>query len=496
MIGVTGQSQQLQQKQQSHHEAQHRSSHNNQSNQHHNQPHHQHLVNHRQSNANQKHNADDDYLEDHGMRIGHNYQAEIPQFIAYAPAPEYYEDEKAIRVWSPHNKIPDHILDEFIGKAKDKFFYNMEQALGMLSWHKFDLNRAYADLANFVPYPNEWSVEDKVLFEQAYQFHEKQFNKIKQMLPDKPMASLINYYYMWKKTRTRASLMERQTRRFAASKKNAGTNENSDEGSAEEDDVEEDGVKAETKEAEPEATDDMGCPCCRHLEEPRTVCCLCQEELRNHGKNTSVIIDAIFDYLCENCYLAWKISGDKIQSSPESGDCFYSPCGDNRSVRQILFTYSDVVNLIEGSAEQGDLMLKILDSRIQDRRREIQSKKQTLSQINEKIQPIAEQIGDLNMDEFKDILPEYKPTKDWNAAEAQLVVQGIRRYGTDFNAISDVVRTKSPQSISLFWTTQSERLGLKVLVDEYERTAGGSAMQKKPSTAEDQPNDSDLGQQT
>ncbi len=45
----------------------------------------------------------------------------------------------------------------------------MVQALGMLFWHKHDLDRATQDLANFTPFPDEWSVEDKVLFEQAFQ---------------------------------------------------------------------------------------------------------------------------------------------------------------------------------------------------------------------------------------------------------------------------------------------------------------------------------------
>lgn len=73
-------------------------------------------------------------------------------------------------------------MDEYISIAKEKYNYNMEQALGMLCWHKFDLSAAKSDLPNFTPYPDEWSVEDKVLFEQAYQFHDKQFNKIKQMV--------------------------------------------------------------------------------------------------------------------------------------------------------------------------------------------------------------------------------------------------------------------------------------------------------------------------
>jgi len=73
-------------------------------------------------------------------------------------------------------------VDEFIQIAKEKYNYSTEQALGMLCWHKFNLEPALADLPNFAPLPDEWSVEDKVLFEQAFQFHDKHFHKIKQMV--------------------------------------------------------------------------------------------------------------------------------------------------------------------------------------------------------------------------------------------------------------------------------------------------------------------------
>lgn len=52
----------------------------------------------------------------------------------------------------------------------------------MLFWHKHDLERALADLPNFTPFPDEWTVEDKVLFEQAFQCHGKFFNRIRQMV--------------------------------------------------------------------------------------------------------------------------------------------------------------------------------------------------------------------------------------------------------------------------------------------------------------------------
>ena len=86
----------------------------------------------------------------------------------------------------------------------------------MLFWHKHDLEKAMIDLSNFTPFPDEWTVEDKVLFEQAFQFHGKSFVRIRQMLPDKSIAALVRYYYSWKKTKARSSLMDRQVRRMAA----------------------------------------------------------------------------------------------------------------------------------------------------------------------------------------------------------------------------------------------------------------------------------------
>ncbi len=48
------------------------------------------------------------------------------------------------------------------------------------------------------------------------QFHGKSFHRIRQMLPDKSIATLVKYYYSWKKTRTRTSLMDRQARKLQA----------------------------------------------------------------------------------------------------------------------------------------------------------------------------------------------------------------------------------------------------------------------------------------
>lgn len=173
------------------------------------------------SNGGQASESSEDEREGR-IRVGRDYQAVPPPYIPVSERRPEQCAERALLVWSPSSHIVNQKLDEFIQVAKEKYGYNSEQALGMLFWHKHDLDRALQDLANFTPFPDEWSVEDKVLFEQAFQFHGKSFHRIRQMLPDKSIAALVKYYYSWKKTRTRTSLMDRQARKLAVVREDGG----------------------------------------------------------------------------------------------------------------------------------------------------------------------------------------------------------------------------------------------------------------------------------
>ncbi|KAB0404122.1 hypothetical protein E2I00_008875, partial [Balaenoptera physalus] len=102
--------------------------------------------------------------------------------LSESPARYSNKELKGMLVWSPNHCVSDAKLDKYIAMAKEKHGYNIEQALGMLLWHKHDVEKSLADLANFTPFPDEWTVEDKVLFEQAFGFHGKCFQRIQQML--------------------------------------------------------------------------------------------------------------------------------------------------------------------------------------------------------------------------------------------------------------------------------------------------------------------------
>ncbi|XP_035804090.2 REST corepressor 2 isoform X3 [Amphiprion ocellaris] len=174
--------------------------------------------------------SDEEHAHDSMIRVGGDYQAQIPEFKPDSPTRYNEKDQRSMLVWCPNSQLSDAMLDEYILMAKEKHGYNMEQALGMLLWHKHDVERSLADLANFTPFPDEWTVEDKVLFEQAFSFHGKSFHRIQQMLPDKMISSLVKYYYSWKKTRTRTSVMDRQARRLVSKREKDDSNDEVEEG--------------------------------------------------------------------------------------------------------------------------------------------------------------------------------------------------------------------------------------------------------------------------
>ncbi|XP_061599820.1 REST corepressor 1 isoform X2 [Cololabis saira] len=148
-----------------------------------------------------------------GMRVGPQYQAVVPDYDPEVAKAAQLRDNLGMLVWIPSSSLNRTQLEEYVALAKEKHGYNMEQALGMLFWHKHNVEKSLADLPNFTPFPDEWTVEDRVLFEQAFSFHGKSFHRIQQMLPDKSMASLVRFYYSWKKSRSKTSLMDRQTRK-------------------------------------------------------------------------------------------------------------------------------------------------------------------------------------------------------------------------------------------------------------------------------------------
>ncbi|KAM9069882.1 REST corepressor 1 [Sarcophilus harrisii] len=361
-----------------------------------------------------------------GMRVGPQYQAVVPDFDPAKISRRSQERENlGMLVWSPNQNLSEAKLDEYIAIAKEKHGYNMEQALGMLFWHKHNIEKSLADLPNFTPFPDEWTVEDKVLFEQAFSFHGKTFHRIQQMLPDKSIASLVKFYYSWKKTRTKTSVMDRHARK----------------------------QKREREESEDE------------LEE-------------TNGNNP---IDIEVDQNKES-----KKEVPPTETIPQIKKEKHSTQAKNRAKRKPpkgMFLSQEDVEAVSANATAATTVLRQLDMELVSIKRQIQNIKQTNSALKEKLDGGIEQYR----------LPEViqKFNARWTTEEQLLAVQAIRKYGRDFQAISDVIGNKSVVQVKNFFVNYRRRFNIDEVLQEWEAEHGkeetnGTSTQK-PIKSPDNP---------
>ncbi|XP_057199147.1 REST corepressor 3 isoform X3 [Triplophysa rosa] len=374
--------------------------------------------------------SDDEH--DVGMRVGSDYQANIPDFD---PGSTKYTDKDSggMLVWSPYHTIVDSKLDEYIAIAKEKHGYNVEQALGMLFWHKHNIEKSLADLPNFTPFPDEWTVEDKVLFEQAFSFHGKSFHRIQQMLPDKSISSLVKYYYSWKKTRSRTSLMDRQARKLAnRSNQDDSEQEMEDATPIETNDSDYDPTKEAKKESH---------------SEPQTLSCKIGVGRRDHQT------------------LQHRHHSQRSKCRPPKG---------------MYLTQEDVV-AISCSSSAANSVLRQLDMELVSLKRQVQNAKQLNSGLKQKIE---DGINEYRLSECTQ-----KVNARWTTDEQLLAVQGVRKYGKDFQAIADVIGNKTVGQVKNFFVNYRRRFNLDEVLQEWEAEQG-SANGERVTCAEDGKNSS------
>ncbi|KAF3836932.1 hypothetical protein F7725_004396 [Dissostichus mawsoni] len=361
--------------------------------------------------------SDEEHAHDSMIRVGGDYQAQIPEFKPDSPNRYNAKDHRSMLVWCPSVMLSDAMLDEYILMAKEKHGYSMEQALGMLLWHKHDVERSLADLANFTPFPDEWTVEDKVLFEQAFSFHGKSFHRIQQMLPDKLIASLVKYYYSWKKTRTRTSVMDRAARRLVTKREKEDSND-------------------EVEEADPGSDSDF---------EIDT-----KKEAVKQNPNNSHADKAAASRLGllkkENLGAQYRHHPLRARRRPPKG--MYLEQEDIMSVSASHNAGADhtAAGHTAGVAQETGM----------DR---VQSIKQNNSCLK---QGLNEGVANLKPSETAP-----KMNSRWTTEEQLLAVQAIRRYGKDFTAIAEVIGTKTPAQVSSFFVSYRRRFNLDEVLREW-----------------------------
>ncbi|XP_036404515.1 REST corepressor 2 [Megalops cyprinoides] len=387
------------------------------------------------TNGNRQHSeeesSEDEHSHDSMIRVGGEYQAQIPEFKPDSPARYSEKDHKGMLVWSPNILVSDAKLDEYILMAKEKHGYNMEQALGMLLWHKHDVEKALADLANFTPFPEDWSVEDKVLFEQAFSFHGKSFHRIQQMLPDKPISSLVKYYYSWKKTRTRTSVMDRQARHLLSKRERDDSNDEMEEGDVGSDSD----FEIDAKKEVPKQSVSVGGP----------------EERGCSARSGPVRKD--------NQGAQYRHHPLRARHHPPKG----------------MHLHQEDIAALSASPDTGALSIRQLDIQLVSLKRQVQSVKQVNSSLKNSLEE--------GIEGMRPTEPTPKINSRWTTEEQLLAVQAIRRYGRDLAAIAEVIGNKTVTQVSTFFISYRRRFNLEEVLREWQ--AEHEVLQGHVGTSED-----------
>ena len=84
-------------------------------------------------------------------------------------------------------------VEGYLNTACSISSYSIEQALLLLAHNKHDIKASLLKTKRFLPAPTEWSDEDRILFEQAYNYHGKNFYKIKQCVSERIGSEAINF---------------------------------------------------------------------------------------------------------------------------------------------------------------------------------------------------------------------------------------------------------------------------------------------------------------
>ncbi|XP_078674548.1 REST corepressor 3-like isoform X9 [Branchiostoma floridae x Branchiostoma belcheri] len=412
------------------------------------------------SGASNGHISDDSSSDDEheaGMRVGQEFQASIPEWnpesMKEDPPPLRHD---ALLVWAPCMDISDTKLDEYINIAKEKHGYNTEQALGMLFWHKHNIEKSLADLPNFTPFPDEWTVEDKVLFEQAFSFHGKSFIRIQQMLPDKSIASLVKYYYSWKKTRTRTSLMDRQARKLASQKDQSDSDEDGemDNGSDSDFDPEKEGKGGNTNNGKESGA-----------------CANCQttsSQLHSTPKGS----------VCNSCYQYWRRTGVMRAGGPMKSEMSmktsrHMPLRGRRKAPRGMYMNQEDLLAISASPTAAEALLRQLDTELVSSKRQVQQNKQHLSMSSQM------KFTTGSIDEFRPPENNQRIKAQWTNQELLLAVQGVRKYGKDFQAIAEVVGNKTVSQCKNFFVNYRRRFNLQQVYDEWEAEQGEDVVRRQ-----------------
>lgn len=300
---------------------------------------------------------------------------------------------------------------------------------------------------------------------------------------------MVKYYYSWKKTRSRTSLMDRQVKKLNTQKdesdaaSDAGSEQDSDSAGQSLNGMGAGDATGDSNDARTGATSGSATSTGdRSDEAPK--CVNCQTHQTPHFHQTCKGV------LCRACYSYWRRTGlmrlsSNTRSAAEPVANTNNPKVVRKPPRGMYISVEDLCSMAKGPAGQADAILRNLDQEVVEMKRQVQSNKQIISQLKQKT---ATGIDDMRLTEVSTITERliftrtvkgqlffvllsqisFKQNPRWTTEEQLLAVQAFRKYGKDFKAIAELLGTKSEMHVRNFYINNDKKFNLSTIVKEYQ----------------------------
>ncbi|KAJ1367493.1 hypothetical protein KIN20_028418 [Parelaphostrongylus tenuis] len=136
---------------------------------------------------------------DRKIQVGDDFQARVDESQKVEEEPELSEDEREQVMWRPPGNLDETKLVEYCEDAVGVYSVSYDRALYILQKSNFDFDLARERVKKRRVVTEEWSEDDRTLFKQAFHMFGKRFDKIRQTMPYRSMASIVQFYYKTKK---------------------------------------------------------------------------------------------------------------------------------------------------------------------------------------------------------------------------------------------------------------------------------------------------------
>ncbi|CAL4114571.1 unnamed protein product, partial [Meganyctiphanes norvegica] len=311
-------------------------------------------------------------------------------------------------------------------------------------------DRRVLDLAPFRPLPLVFSapwgcVHLLLALSKHFTFLGQSFSSSRSLtfvLPDKTIAQLVKYYYLWKKTRQRSSLIDRHARKHQAKLQEGlapgGSGDSTGDRSDEEDDKKGDDQK-------------MCSNCTIHA---------------------TILNETAKGMQCNTCYTHWKKQGTlRPTVGPMKRDKQLIK-SKRRPPRGMHINHEDLMAMVnagppapQGSITPGQQLLRHMENEVIALKRQVQSNKAQISNIRTK-------VPEEGITGLRPPANPGPPKAKWSQEELLLAVQAVRHFGQDFKAIAEIVGNKTENHVRSFFVTYRKRYNLDVVLREWDDENG------------------------